>query len=72
MKKIEVRIAVIVDETGKWAAYGYSGGSDQFNMGMAIEQLEEEGMTQRYWITADLDVPQVKEIMGLAFAEKSL
>lgn len=71
---VKVRIAVVVDEKGKWNADGWSHyAKDSEAMTSAIEGLEEDGegleeggMMQQYWITADLEIPKVREIKGEA------
>lgn len=76
VKKVKVRIAVGVDSRGSWDACGYgtikvpNDLSQQINddmmMSAAVEDLNEG--ENRYWVTAELEVPEpgenVEEIEG--------
>lgn len=63
-KTVKVRIAVVVANNGKWNAYAYSGAkSDKDNMDIALEGLEEDGEA-RYWVTAELAVPEEVNVQG--------
>ena len=56
MAKVKVRIAVAVGKDGHWNAAGWEGGSAEDVMAIAID-LVEDGEA-RYWLEAELDVPQ--------------
>lgn len=76
VKKVKVRIAVAVDFRGSWNACGYrtikvpNDLSQQINddmmMSAAVEDLNEG--ENRYWVTAELEVPEpgenVEEVEG--------
>ena len=54
-KTVEVRVAVGVEPTGKWNAFGWAGGTDADKMELAVEPLDPG--EARYWLTATLPVP---------------
>lgn len=56
MPKVKVRVAVGVDNTGDWNAYGTKNAKDKDMMGIAVETLEYG--EARYFIEAELDVPE--------------
>ena len=61
MKTVKVRIAVAVDHSGAWSASGWDTKMDQKRyeqeaFGCVIENLESG--EARYWIEAELQVPE--------------
>jgi hypothetical protein len=60
MKTVKVRVAVAVDPSGKWSALGWSGETDKSVMASCVEHLEEG--EARYWLEAELPVPEVPVI----------
>lgn len=66
MKTVKVRIAVAVDPKGLWSASGWS-----FNGRPMIEEpmdIAIDGVGEgeaRYWITAEIPVPEVREVEGV-------
>jgi hypothetical protein len=64
--KVKVRIAVAVDADGKWAASGW--GTQAYSttrdlpMEIAIEGVEAG--ENRYWVEAELEIPETKTIQG--------
>lgn len=60
-KKVKVRIAVAVDRNGNWNAAGGDWSiSDDHSLEHAVECLDSG--ENRYILTAELDVPGVKEV----------
>lgn len=62
-KTVKVRILVAVDSKGEWSAYGYTNNDEATNH----ECLWLEGMDGReayYWVTAEVPIPETKEIEG--------
>lgn len=64
MKTVRVRIAVAVNKHGGWCASGSESLSDEDAMGLATAWFDDDGITARYWVTADLPVPVEPEIAG--------
>ena len=64
MKTVKVRIAVTVDSDGNWIACGWKGVRDGDAMSTAIDCAREDA--SRYWITAELPVPEVPEVPTIA------
>ena len=63
MAKVKVRIAVGVDPTGDWNAYGYKNArSDDDMMAIACEVLKAGEV--RYFIEAELDIPSQDTVQG--------
>jgi hypothetical protein len=60
MKTIKVRVAVAIDPSGKWNALGWSGECDYVIMRDCVEHLEEG--EARYWLEAELPIPEVPVI----------
>lgn len=56
MAKVNVRVAVIVARNGEWSAHGYDGAHDDTVMRVARRRIEDD--VARYWLEAELDVPQ--------------
>jgi hypothetical protein len=60
VSKVTVRIPVLVDARGRWAAYGWHN-MDAPDWAMIDEVIDHENPTinpQRYFVTAELDVPE--------------
>jgi hypothetical protein len=62
MRKVRVRIAVAVDPDGNWNSCGWSSGDDEQKLEIATEDLQHG--ESRYWLTAELEVPDVAEIQA--------
>lgn len=63
--KVRVKIAVAVDPDGKWMASGYGYGNPiDWNEQMVCMLDDLAPGEARYWVTAELDVPEIKEIQG--------
>lgn len=65
-KRVKVRVAVAVDPSGNWAAYGFSRTDDSPADKEAWEvvlDIVEDGEA-RYWVTAELPVPEMVETAG--------
>lgn len=60
MATVKVRIAVAVDADGDWNACGGSGMDDGEAMDIAIDVVGNG--EARYWLTAELPVPEPQEI----------
>lgn len=60
-RTVKIRIAVAVDPSGDWYALGYPEPSDHIH-GDCSEALQEG--ESRYWVTAELAVPEVAEVAG--------
>jgi len=60
MKTVKVRIAVLVDPKGAWAAYGGNGISDATAMDNCLDGVGDNDA--RFWLTAELPVPEAQEI----------
>lgn len=58
--KVKVRIAVAVDSGGDWNSAGWGSGSDEDKMGIACETVANG--EARYWLEAELDVPEAKVV----------
>ena len=57
MPNIRVRIAVAVDDTGKWAAVGYKGMDD----GDMYSIADDLSVNARYfWLESDLPLPVIE------------
>lgn len=59
-KTIKVRIAVSVDCKGEWSASGWSSTSTEDFHAYTIDSLEPG--ENRYWLEAELKVPETKTI----------
>jgi hypothetical protein len=70
MKTIKVRIACVINERGKWSASGWKT-KDQAMMDVAVDMLDEGGNESRFWITAELPIPEVSEVAGRVEEDKS-
>jgi hypothetical protein len=60
--KVKVRIAVAVCPNGDWNSSGWHQGTDEEKMDLCIDSLESG--EARYWVTAELDVPETVEVAG--------
>jgi hypothetical protein len=69
---IEIRIPMIITADGKWAASGSSAGQSEPDWPWLDEMADYEKPTicpQRYWITAYVKQPKIREIAGAAVPE---
>jgi len=63
MKTVKIRICVVVDEQGKWNAFGYSAGglskeSDDKSKEIALDGFEDsKGVEMVYWVEAEVPIP---------------
>lgn len=57
-KTVGVRVAVVVNPDGSFAALGGTG----WDGDEAMKDIEEEFGAARYWLTADLPIPQEIEV----------
>ena len=64
MKTVKVRIAVAVRSDGDWIACGWKGVRDGEAMSTVIDNAGKDA--SRYWITAELPVPEVPEVPTVA------
>lgn len=68
-KTVKVRIAVVVNERGRWAATGWAvdrGQADDKSMlDSACVMLDEVGHEQHYFIEAELPIPEPKTVEGM-------
>jgi thioesterase domain-containing protein len=60
MKTVKIRAAVAVDPFGNYNVVGWSHGSDENAMSLAVEAVESG--EARYFITAELPVPEMTEV----------
>ena len=59
MPKVKVRIAVAVDEKGRWNSCG----GDNMDAGTASDFAREPiGDSRIYWLTAEVEVPESVEV----------
>jgi hypothetical protein len=56
---VKVKIAVAVDPKGNWVSAGWVSADDRDLMDSAVEDLESG--EARYWVTAELEIPEIKE-----------
>lgn len=61
---MKVRIALVVNGNGRYAANGWAGASDADMMGTALDCLDAEGPEARYFVTVEVPQPEVTEIEG--------
>lgn len=61
-KTVKIRIAVAVDPSGDWNAYGGGSMKDKDAMEFATEVLSNG--EARYFLTAELPVPEVAEVVA--------
>lgn len=59
-RTVRVRVAVAVDKNGCWSANGASAFGDDDAMGFSVEHLETG--EARYFLTAELPIPEVPEV----------
>jgi hypothetical protein len=65
MKTVKLRAAVAVDPEGNWNVSGWgtaNNSNDDIAMNCAIEGVGDG--EARYWLTAEVPVPEVKETEG--------
>lgn len=61
--KLQVRIALVINEHGKWNAFGWSEGSDEDVLSTALDGFDEPGQCeQTYWLVAHVDVPEPRVV----------
>lgn len=58
MSTVKVKIAVVVDPQGHWVSAGWAGTRDRDLMDTAIDSVRSG--EARYWITAELEIPESK------------
>jgi hypothetical protein len=64
-RTVKVRIAVAVDPTGDWNSCGYKTsdkGDEDGVMQICVDTLGSG--EARYWLTAELEVPEAKEVVA--------
>lgn len=67
MKTVKVKIAVAVDETGGWCAFGRGGWTEDETKSDAVEFLRSRGWScVLHWIEADVPIPEPETIQGIA------
>lgn len=67
MKTVKVRIAVAVDPTGYWTAFGDKSMSDKAMMDITIDSVELG--EARYFLIAELALPETKEVQAKIIPE---
>lgn len=75
MARKTIRIPMIATADGKWAANGSSGlekdGPDWAWIDEMADHKTPLVCPQRFWVTVEIDLPETKEIEGVAKAEGS-
>lgn len=66
--RIKVKIALAVAPDGSWNSCGFSEGDEDDMMGLATETLSNG--ERRYWLTAEVDAPEVTEVAASASVVK--
>lgn len=61
---MKIRIAVVVNSAGKWAAIGWPDCGDEA-MSQAAEMLGQPQLEAQYWVTAEVAVPAQTEVAGI-------
>ena len=61
-KTIKVRIAVVVAGDGTWNSGGWYNAEDGEKMGMALEGFEGTDGELRFWLEAELPLPEIQTI----------
>ncbi len=71
-KTTEVRIKVMVNKDGRWAAYGYTDATDGDPDDVLYDMMSGEDTTtaREFWITASVPTPQAVEIAAHAVEEE--
>jgi hypothetical protein len=59
-KTVKVRIAVVVDKEGKYAATGYTAMTDDHAFDFLIEGIADG--EARYWLEAELPIPKIQVV----------
>lgn len=67
MKTVKVRIAVAVDPKGAWNASGWSGATNKVAMDCAVDVVESG--EARYWLEAELPIPEPQEVQAVVTQE---
>lgn len=62
MKTVKVRIAVAVDSSGFWSAYGRKGVHDDYAICTVIDDVDK--CANSFWVTAELTVPETQTVPG--------
>lgn len=71
MTTVKVRVAVVVAANGEWCATGWDSESPSYSadaMRNAREMLHNDG--KEYWLTAELEVPEVETVAADVQEEK--
>ena len=63
-KTVKVRIAVAVDEHGRWQAYGGTSLPDRDVMSLAVNGTTAHIAWRECWVTAELPIPEPLEVAG--------
>lgn len=64
-KTVKVRVALVVNSNGNWNAYGSQWCEDkgpEEAMSFALEGLDEPGHETRFYLTAEVEVPETDEV----------
>lgn len=61
-KTVKVRVAVAIDPTGRWAAFGQAKLLDKAALNEAGESFTAGAA--HYWLTAELPVPEADEVVA--------
>lgn len=65
-KTIKIRIAVLVDLEGNWAAAGWKGAKDKEALEMAAENDGISGAVQTCFVTVEVPQPKPLELTAIA------
>jgi len=62
---MKIQIKVAINAEGDWCAYGFSKAAKPSDLDDVIyESVYDEGGIQAYWVTADVPLPGVPEIVA--------
>jgi len=64
-KKVEVRIALVVNDRGEYGVAA-AGADEKAALEKAAEECPDGAAEARYWITAEVELPAVSEVTGKA------
>jgi hypothetical protein len=56
---VKIKVAVIVNEDGRWFAEGWDAKDDGLLWDVCAEALPEGKTERRFWLTAELPIPEV-------------